>query len=321
MEPVVLAVIIGIAVYCVIVALIPRRILAETSDYTRNQLQQLERETLRRVPEDDSNSIFREQLQKSSLMARIFYTLPGTKRAYPRLVRGGLADNIEMFFITSLILFLLALYLMRDMGLWGFVLAVAITYFVAWMRIKRRIKKRNQTFINLFPDALDMIVRSVRSGYPLNAAVKMVADNMAPPVSTEFKKVADEIAYGSTLLEALQRLAFRIDEQEVRFFVIMLAVQQDVGGNLSEVLSNLSNIIRKRKHLRMKLVALTSEGRATAWVLGALPLVVAFAIKWVAPNHFVPLFATTLGNLVLGAAVGIYLLGAFIVWRMVNMEI
>ena len=149
----------------------------------------------------------------------------------------------------------------------------------------------------------------------------MVAENMQPPVSKEFKQVADETAYGSSLIESLTRLSKRIDEPDVRFFVVMLTVQQDVGGNLSESLSNLSSIIRKRRQLRMKVRAMTSEGRATAYVLGSMPPVLFGIIYMIQPRHLEPLFVTHTGNIMLGIAVGILAFGAAVIWRLVTPEI
>lgn len=319
MEPLVVAVLIGIAAYFAVVAMIPKHILAE-SNYTRSMLERLERENVKEAAETHV-SVFREQMEKSSLLTKIFFTLPMTKTAYPRLLKAGLEKNIDAFFMACLVALLLAFYALKGLGVVGLLIAMAFAYMFGYWYIGRRIKKRSFAFLNMFPDALDMIVRSVRSGYPLNAAVKMVADNMQPPVSNEFKQVADEIAYGSTLIEALKRLALRIDEPDVNFFVVMLTVQQEVGGNISEVLGNLASIIRKRKHLRMKIHAMTSEGRATAWVLGLLPVFEFFMIKMVSPNHLTPLFVTPMGHLILAGAIGIVLVGMFIVRIIINMEI
>lgn len=320
MEPVVIAVLIGVAVYMTVVALIPKRILADSADYTRGMLEQLERQSVGAAP-DDSSSILREEMRQAGVLTRIFLTLPGVKAFHPRLIKAGLGDSLDKFFVAFLVMFLLLVYVLKGSGPWGMLLAAALTYLVAWWFVGRRIRKRNEAFLNLFPDALDMIVRSVRSGYPLAAAVRMVAENMQAPVSTEFQQVADEASYGSSMVEALTRLAHRIDEPDIHFFVVVLAVQQEVGGNLAEVLTNLSAIIRKRKHLRLKIRALTSEGRATAWVLGLLPAFEFGAIYLTSPNHLTPLFVTPMGNMILAAAIGIVLLGMFIVRQMVNMEV
>lgn len=322
MEPLIVAVLVGIVVYIAIVAIIPRRILSQNSAYTRQMLQQIEHQAASMyLPADDAASILREQVDKSNVFTRAFLTLPGAQALYPRLLKANLTSSIDKLFITCLVLFLSFAYLFKGIGFFGIVTALSCTCLLAWWYINRRIRKRNEAFLLAFPDALDIIVRSVRSGYPLNAAVRMVADNMQAPVSEEFKKVADETAYGSPLLDALQRLAYRIDEPDLRFFVVVLSVQHEVGGNLAEVLSNLAGIIRRRRHLRMKLKAMTSEGRATAWVLGLLPLFEFVLIYFVSPGHLIPLFATPLGRMVLASAIGMVLLGGLIVKKLVNIEV
>jgi tight adherence protein B len=232
-----------------------------------------------------------------------------------------MADKLTSFFIRCSLVFVVALYGLGKFFPWNIIGAIALSFLYGRWTLNRHVTKRNNAFLNSFPDALDMIVRSVRSGYPMNSAVRMVADNMQPPVSTEFKQLADEIAYGSTLIEALQRLSQRIDEPDLHFFVVVLTVQQDIGGNLSEVLNNLAGIIRKRKHLRMKIKALSSEGRTTAWVLGSMPFVEAALISTVSPNHLAPLFNTELGHTMLGITIGVVALGAFVVTRMVNIKV
>jgi tight adherence protein B len=320
MEPVVLAVLVGIAAYIVVVALIPKSVLSQMTPYTRNMLQRLEEEAAGGMAMPDHASVMRDQMQ-STLLARVFITLPGAKAAYPKLIKAGLGESIDKFFLICLIMFLLFVYMLKGNGFLGVLLAVAASYFFAWRYIIYRVRKRNDAFLQSFPDALDMIVRSVRSGYPLNAAVRMVAENMQPPVSIEFKQVADETAYGSTLIDSLQRLSYRIDEPDIRFFVVVLTVQQEVGGNLAEVLNNLSTIIRKRKHLRLKIKAMTSEGRATTWVLASLPVAVFFAINLTSPGYLDPFFTTGYGRFLFALAVGIVLVGLAIVRKLVKMEV
>ncbi len=319
MPPVVIAVIIGIAVYAIVIALIPKHILADTTQYTRHMLQKLAKD--RPIEEvEDNLSVLRSQ-EKGGLLSTVFYTMPLANAARPRLMRAGMGSSVNGFFLACIIVFMVALYASKALGILAFAVAFGVSYIFAFWYIRRRINKRNAAFLNYFPDALDMIVRSVRSGYPLNSAIRMVAENTQVPVSTEFKQVADEIAYGSSLIEALQRMSYRIDEQDVRFFVIVLSVQQDVGGNLSEVLNNLSGIIRKRKYLRMKIKALASEGRATAWVLGSMPFAEAGLILMISPDHLTPLFTTPMGHTILGFTLGIVSLGIFIVRQMVNIKV
>src|SRR5690349_11046908 len=140
MEPVVVAVLIGIAVYFVVVAIIPPHILVESTSYTRSMLQQLEEDTLK-TESEDTVSVLRKQMANSNLITRVFFTLPGAKRMYPRLLKAGLGQSIEAFFISFLVLFLFLVHLMKGMGLIGLGLAAGLTYLAARGYIKRRIRK------------------------------------------------------------------------------------------------------------------------------------------------------------------------------------
>lgn len=322
MEPVIIAVMVGVAVFCVILALLPKK-AGKSTDYTKHMLQALEGEAAAAAPlvAAGDTSILKGGSLTSTLITRMFFALPGAKKLYPLMMKAGMGDQVERFFIVQLAIFALFMFMFRAHGIVGIILSLMLAYIIAVWRVKRRINARNMAFLAAFPDALDMIVRSVRSGYPLSGSIRMVAENTQPPVSTEFKQVADETSYGSNLIEALMRMTQRIDEPDVRFFVVMLTVQQDVGGNLSESLSNLSNILRKRRHLRMKIKAMTSEGRATAYVLGSMPIVTFGLIYAVRPDHLAPLFNTDTGNMMFAIALGILALGATVTWRMVHPEV
>ena len=173
----------------------------------------------------------------------------------------------------------------------------------------------------MFPDAVDLIVRSVRSGHPINTAMRMITENMDSPIRDEFRQVTDEVSYGRTLPEALKRMSARIALQDVDFFVVVLSVQQETGGSLTEVLTNLSTIIRKRKQLRAKIRAMTSEGRATSYILGAIPVVEFGALYVITPSYLDPLFTTMTGNIILGAAIGLIITSQYVIRIMINIDI
>lgn len=238
-------------------------------------------------------------------------------------MKAGLANRMSSLLIGLLVTFIVsALLLSEAAGLLAGVLGgIIIAFLLVRMYLRRKINKRNETFINMFPDAVDMIVRSVKSGHPLNTALKMIAENMDAPVSTEFRQLVDEIAFGRSTTDALIRLSKRVDEPDLQFFVVILSVQQETGGNLAEVLGNLSNIIRKRKQLRLKIKAMTSEGRATGLILGGLPFLVLGAIQLTSPDYLTPLFITQTGHILLGSAIGLVILTFFIVRSMLQIDI
>jgi tight adherence protein B len=211
--------------------------------------------------------------------------------------------------------------LLLGLGLTSLVVALIAAYLLPLRHCRTRIQKRNSKFIDQFPDALDIIVRSVRSGFPLSVALQMLAENTEDPVKREFRQVVDEIALGRSLQQALTRLSSRINEPDLRFFVVVLSVQQETGGNLAEIISNLSSVIRKRKQLRHKIKALTSEGRATAWVLGSLPVFVTIVLSLASPGYLLPLIEDSMGNILLGTAIALQIICILVLKQMINVDI
>lgn len=260
--------------------------------------------------------------EEATGITRLFLSLPGSESFYAKLLKAGHSQRIKSVLIIMLSLFVvITIILSIPFGIFAVVPAVLLTYFIPKKYFEHEIKRRNNRFLNQFPEAIDMIVRSVKSGHPLNTALRMIADNMEEPVAPEFRQLVNEIAYGRPLVDALRRLAKRIDEQDVHFFVVVLAVQQETGGNLAEILKNLSNVIRGRKRLKQKIDAMTSEGKATLWVLGALPVLVFSAISFTSPDYLNPLYETLIGNVILGGAISLIMTAIFIINKMIDIDI
>lgn len=202
----------------------------------------------------------------------------------------------------------------------GFLIGSILIYSFMNSWLKMKIFKRNQAFLDTFPDALDTIVRSVKSGQPLLSALRLIAEDRNSQIGNEFQKVVDEVSYGSPLADSLHRMAERIGLLDVSFFVVILSVQQETGGNLSEVLSNLSNIVRKRRQLRLKINAMTSEGRFTSWIFAAIPLVQLVIVSLIAPDYIDPLFKTFTGNVLLCVAFGFVAFSVYISKRLCKID-
>lgn len=260
-------------------------------------------------------------------MERWFYSIPGVQSTWDLLLKAGYKNKLPKFFLVSYGLFLglvlLSFFVLKQTSpLVLFFVPFILTIFLSRKHLKRCIHKRNELFTLQFPDAVDMIVRSVRSGHPLNTALRMISDNMDSPVKDEFRQVVDEVAYGRTLTDSLQRMAKRIGQQDLHFFVVVLSVQQETGGSLAEVLTNLSSIIRKRRQLVLKIRALTSEGRATSYILGSIPFVEIGALYYITPAYVEILFNSgTLGYMILGTAITLIVSAIIIVRKMVNIDI
>ena len=183
---------------------------------------------------------------------------------------------------------------------------------------KRR--RRLERFRKAFPDAIDVIVRGIKSGVPLADCLKIVAAEAPEPVKGEFKMLVDDQALGLPLGDAVQRLPDRIPVSEASFFAIVIAVQTRAGGNLSEALANLSTSLRQRKKMLAKIAAMSAEAKASAGIIGALPIVVGIVLYFTSPDYIGLLFTTLTGNLVL-AVCGIWMgLGILVMRQMINFD-
>ncbi|MCC6889004.1 MAG: type II secretion system F family protein [Hyphomicrobiales bacterium] len=181
--------------------------------------------------------------------------------------------------------------------------------------------RRQKAFGAQFPDALDMIVRSLRAGHPTPIALTMVAREMPDPIGSEFGIVVDEITYGADLETALRNLYVRIGQDDLPLFVTAVAIQGSTGGNLGEILENLSGVIRQRFKMRRKIRALAAEGRASAIILSSLPIVMFLIIQVVSPNFYAGVWDIPLTKQALLAAGAWMGIGNLIMYRLVNFKI
>jgi tight adherence protein B len=199
----------------------------------------------------------------------------------------------------------------------GLFLGIGMPHFVSGRMILRRVKK----FIGSFPDAIELLVRGVRSGLPITETLGIVASEIPGPVGAEFRMVADKMKIGRTMEAALQETADRLGTPEFQFFVITLAIQRETGGNLAETLSNLADVLRKRTQMRLKIRAMSSESKASAYIVGSLPFIV-FTLVWMINPKYMGGFFTDERLMVAGIGGMIWMgIGALIMAKMVNFEI
>ncbi|HRY23105.1 MAG: type II secretion system F family protein [Geminicoccaceae bacterium] len=187
--------------------------------------------------------------------------------------------------------------------------------------LARRVASRERQFLALFPEAIDLIVRGVRAGLPVTEALRTVGEDVRDPVGQIFREIASGIKIGMTLEDALASVARMMPVAEFKFFAISLAVQQETGGNLAEILSNLSNMMRRRDQVKLKIKAMSSEARASAMIISALPIVVGLIIFYVNPEYLEVLFYDSRGQMLLGSAVFSMLFGSFVISRMIRFDI
>jgi tight adherence protein B len=199
----------------------------------------------------------------------------------------------------------------------GILLGVGGPHFVIGKMIKRRVAKFNVNF----PDAIELMVRGLRSGLPITETLGIVASEIQGPVGVEFRIVADKMKIGRTMEAALQDTADRLGTPEFQFFVITLAIQRETGGNLAETLSNLADVLRKRAQMKLKIRAMSSESKASAYIVGSLPFVV-FTLVWMINPHYMQGFFSDQRLMVAGMGGIVWMgTGAAIMAKMVNFEI
>jgi tight adherence protein B len=231
------------------------------------------------------------------------------------LVKYAAASIGVIALVTILLMFrgapfILSLLLGLFFGLGG-------PHFVVGKMIKRRVAK----FTSNFPDAIELMVRGLRSGLPITETLGIVASEIPGPVGIEFRMVADKMKIGRTMEAALQDTADRLGTPEFQFFVITLAIQRETGGNLAETLSNLADVLRKRAQMKLKIRAMSSESKASAYIVGSLPFVV-FSLVWMINPGYMGGFFTDQRLMVAGIGGMIWMgIGAGIMAKMVNFEI
>jgi tight adherence protein B len=181
--------------------------------------------------------------------------------------------------------------------------------------------RRRRRFIANLPDAIDLIVRGLKSGLPVSESMAAVGREVAKPVGEEFRRIMDNVRFGRSLEAVLWESARRIDAAEFNFFVISLSIQQETGGNLAETLANLSDIVRRRRQMRLKVNALSGEAKASAYILGSLPFIMFGVVHAMNPDYASALFTDPRGQVMVGAGIVSMLTGIAIMMKMVRFEI
>ena len=241
-----------------------------------------------------------------------------------RLIQAGLSLSVKRFYVMSaglgLVVFLVAFIYAAPFLLAlaaGFVGAVGLPRWILLFLVKRRQTK----FLEEFPNALDVMCRSIKSGLPLNDAVRLIASDGQEPVKTEFQRVVEAQQVGMSIPEGINRMMLTMPLSEVSFFGTVITIQAQAGGNLSEALSNLSKVLRERRKMRAKVNALSMEAKASAVIIGALPFIVTLLVYMTSPDYIMVLFTDPRGHLILGAS-GLWMsIGIVIMRNMINFDI
>jgi tight adherence protein B len=241
-----------------------------------------------------------------------------------RLEQTGKSWSLPQYVMASAGLWLAAIAVLLFKGVpfiltvpLGAFVGIGVPHFVIGKLITRRVNK----FTSKFPDAIELMVRGLRSGLPVSETIGIVANEIPDPVGVEFRAVSDKMKLGRTMEAALQETADRLGTAEFQFFVIALQIQRETGGNLAETLSNLADVLRKRAGMKLKIRAMSSESKASAYIIGALPFIV-FGLIWFINGQYMQNFFVD-PRLMIAGGVGLVWMsiGGFIMAKMINFEI
>jgi len=241
-----------------------------------------------------------------------------------RLMQAGLKISIAQFYIASVVFGVIAALMALIAGamlpIVAGILLIGTAGFPRWF-VNFLVKRRCKAFLNEFPNALDVMVRSIKSGLPLNDAIRLIAGDGQEPVKTEFKRIIEAQQVGLNIPEACARMINSIPLPEVNFFAIVIAIQAQAGGNLSEALGNLGKVLRERKKMKAKVQALSMEAKASACIIGALPFIVALMVYMTSPQYMMILFTDPRGHIIMGCSAVWMSIGIFVMRNMINFDI
>ncbi|MEP6784263.1 MAG: type II secretion system F family protein [Sphingomonadales bacterium] len=250
--------------------------------------------------------------------------LPNAAQLQKRLAMTGKTWTPSQYVMASmgtLVVVTLLVWLRSKNFTMGIALGGAIGLGVPHFVVNHLIKRRINQFTKRFPDAIDLLVRGLRSGLPISETLNVVGAEVPGPVGVEFRAVSDKIKIGRTMDAALQETADRLGTPEFQFFVITIQIQRETGGNLAETLSNLANVLRSRAQMKLKIKAMSSESKASAYIIGSLPFIV-FGLIYTINDTYMQQFFTNPKLITAGLGAGCWMgLGAFVMSRMIAFEI
>jgi tight adherence protein B len=286
------------------------------------QLERLSTEGLESLA-PGAGSLFRgTQAADAAWVQALSARVPHLRDLKHTLEQADLGWTVQSYLLLALGLgFGLGSAVLLGSGRWLFAIpATLLGAALPYLYVRRRRKKRLARFEELFPGAVDLLGRAIRAGHPFSSGMKMVAEESAEPIAGEFRRTFEEQRFGLPLEDTLTALADRVPLIDVRIFVTALLIQREVGGNLAEILDNLSGIIRQRFTLMRQVRVLTAEGRMSMYVLTGLPFAVAGFVFFSNPGYVMTLFEHPIGHVMIGVALVMQVVGFFWMRKITNIE-
>lgn len=273
---------------------------------------------------DVAQSLRRRDPNEGSALGQFLANFSSIEKLQGRLEIAGMSITPQKFLIRALMIGLGVALLLLLAGkslllalLVGILLGLGLPHFY----VGRRIKKRQLMFLKQFPEAIDLIVRGLRAGLPVGESFQTVAKEIPAPVGSTFGTISQQVQLGLPMEKALADTAQKLGMTEFNFFVTTIILQRETGGNLGEILNNLAEVLRARQMMKLKIGALSSEARASGFIVGSLPIFVFIILSIASPKYLAPFYDDFRGNLAFMVALGMMSFGGFVMKRMTQLEI
>lgn len=251
-------------------------------------------------------------------------SMPSISKLREKLDRTGRNISLMQYLMGSIAALLISAIIFKFLIGMGPILTALLAIFMGLMVphivVGRWVNKRMKRFMLILPDAIDLIVRGLRSGLPVTESVNVIRDEIEEPVRSVFADISQSVRIGVGFEDALMRAAKKLQLSEFNFFVISVALQRETGGNLAEILENLSSTIRARAMMKLKIKAITSEARMSAYIVGALPFLVMTVLSVLSPGYLAPLVDDVKGNIAAGVAATMFALGMGTMMKMAKFK-
>ncbi|WP_420348402.1 type II secretion system F family protein [Pelagibius sp.] len=293
------------------------------------------RRRIERVRTANSKTITPEEIvsiRRSNTDSEIAFLDSLIKRLTPRpellrlrLASAGYGSSLGRYLSICLVIGLIAFSSLQFFDIVPLLVSVLVGLFAAIMLphlgLSLMIIRRRNRFIANFPEAIDLMVRGLKSGLPITESIKAAGSEIPDPVGTELSRITNTVRLGESLEDALWDTSKRLNIQEFNFFTVALAIQSETGGNLAETLSNLSDVLRRRRQLKLKIKALSSEAKASAYIIGSLPFVMAVLIYLINPGYISDLVEDNRGIILICLGFLSFGMGIGVMYKMVKFEI
>ncbi len=258
------------------------------------------------------------------MLERLLLGLPRAHKLDKAIFQAGLDWTVSRFLLSCAGLGIVGYVTITELAhqsvFLGWVVGGAVAI-VPWLYVYHKRSRRLTRIQNQLPDALDLVIRALRSGHAFSTGLQMIGEEMSEPIANEFRIVSDEVNFGVSLQQALTNLSERLPITDLRYFVVAVLIQRDSGGNLTEVLGNLSRLIRERLKLFAKIKVLSSEGRLSAWVLGVMPFALAAVMNLVNPGFMSPLWKDPIGIAIIKYMLILMAVGILILRKIVKIRV